>query len=53
MSDSTNKILVLPYKDSEKVYGTGLSDLPPGEYKLIVLSEIKGKKVNARFTTKL
>lgn len=53
MSDGTSKTLALPYKETEKVYGTGLSDLPPGDYKLIVLSEIEGKKVNARFTTKL
>lgn len=53
LSDGTSKTLALPYKEAEKVYSTDLSDLPPGEYKLIVLSEIGDKKVTARFTTKL
>ena len=53
MSDGTSKTLVLPYKSTEKVYGADLSDLTPGEYKLIVLSEIEGKKVNARFNLKI
>ena len=45
MPDGTSKTLVLPYKSTKKVYGTGLSDLPSGEYKLVVLSEIDGKKI--------
>lgn len=52
MTDGTSKTLSLPYKSTEKVYRTDLSDLPPGDYKLIVLSEIDGKKMNARFNLK-
>lgn len=53
LSDGSSKSFDLVYKPDEKVYGVDITDIPAGSYKVAVLSEISGKKVNARFNLKV
>lgn len=53
LPDGSSKNLDLVYQPGEKVYGAEIADLPAGNYKVAVLSEIAGKKVNARFNLKI
>lgn len=53
LPDGSSKSFNLAYKPAEKVYSTDISSLAAGAYKVAVLSELEGKKVNARFNLKL
>jgi hypothetical protein len=44
--------LDMPYKADGKHYGALLSETIAGEYKVVILSEIKGEKINGRFAFK-
>ncbi|PZO38897.1 MAG: hypothetical protein DCF19_15620 [Pseudanabaena frigida] len=52
MPDGTQKSLDLTYDASGKHYGVSLPSKAMGEYKVVVLSDIKGEKVNGRFSFK-
>ncbi len=53
LPDGSSKRLDLIYKAAEKSYSAEVADIAPGTYKVTVLSEIDGKKVNARFNLKI
>ena len=53
LPDGSSKNLDLAYKSDEKVYAAEMIDFSVGSYKVAVLSEVAGKKVNARFNLKL
>lgn len=48
----SQKTLNLAYDAAGKHYAALLPEQTPGEYKVVVLSEINGEKVNGRFTFK-
>jgi len=52
MPDGTQKSLDLLYDSAGKHYAAVLSSRASGEYKVAVLSDIKGEKVNGRFSFK-
>ena len=52
LPNGTKKSLDMPYKADGKHYGALLSETIAGEYKVVILSEIKGEKINGRFTFK-
>ncbi len=52
LPNGTKKSLDMPYKEDGKHYGALLSETIAGEYKVVILSEIKGEKINGRFTFK-
>ncbi len=52
LPNGTKKALDLPYKEDGKHYGALLSETTAGEYKVVILSEIKGEKINGRFSFK-
>jgi len=52
MPDGTQKNLDLKYDAPEKHYTVMLPSKATGEYKVAVLSDIKGEKVNGRFSFK-
>jgi hypothetical protein len=49
LPNGTKKSLEMPYKADGKHYGGLLSETVAGEYKVVILSEIKGEKINGRF----
>ena len=49
LPNGTKKSLDMPYKADGKHYGALLSETVAGEYKVVILSEIKGEKINGRF----
>ena len=49
LPNGTKKSLDMPYKADGKHYGGLLSETVAGEYKVVILSEIKGEKINGRF----
>ncbi len=53
LPDGTQKSLDLTYDAPAKHYGVNLSGKATGEYKVVILSDIKGEKVNGRFNFKL
>jgi hypothetical protein len=53
MPDGTQKNLDLTYDAPAKHYAVTLSGKATGEYKVVILSDIKGEKVNGRFNFKL
>jgi hypothetical protein len=50
LPDGTQKTVDFTYADDEKHYTAKLPGSAAGEYKVAVLSEISGEKVNGRFT---
>lgn len=52
LPNGSKKALELPYKADGKHYGALLSETISGEYKVVILSEIKGEKINGRFSFK-
>jgi hypothetical protein len=52
LPNDTKKSLDLPYKADGKHYGALLSETVAGEYKVVILSDIKGEKINGRFSFK-
>jgi hypothetical protein len=52
LSDGTQKSLDLKYDAGGKHYTALFSDKGAGDYKVAMLSEIKGEKVNGRFSFK-
>jgi hypothetical protein len=52
LPNGTKKSLDMSYKADGKHYGTFLSETVAGEYKIVILSEIKGEKINGRFAFK-
>ncbi|MBE9224744.1 hypothetical protein IQ264_04585 [Phormidium sp. LEGE 05292] len=52
LPDGSNKTLEIPYKTDEKHYGNVLRETTPGDYKVVVQSEINGEKFNGRFNFK-
>ncbi|MFB8788831.1 MAG: hypothetical protein U7123_08270 [Potamolinea sp.] len=52
LPDGTQKELPLPYDAAGKYYGALLPEKATGEYKVAVLSDINGEKVNGRFSFK-
>ena len=52
LPDGTQKTLDLKYDADGKHYGVQLPSKAVGEYKLAILSDIKGEKVNGRFSFK-
>ncbi|TYQ25311.1 hypothetical protein PseudUWO311_16005 [Pseudanabaena sp. UWO311] len=52
LPNGTKKSLDMPYKADGKHYGALLSETIAGEYKVVILSEIKGEKINGRFAFK-
>lgn len=50
--DGTQKTLDLKYEADAKHYGAKLPSPLPGEYKVAILSDINGQKVNGRFAFK-
>jgi hypothetical protein len=52
MPDGTQKRLPLTYDAKDKHYTAILPGKAAGEYKVIILSDINGKKVNGRFSFK-
>lgn len=52
LPNGTKKSLDMPYKADGKHYGALLSETIVGEYKVVILSEIKGEKINGRFAFK-
>ncbi|WP_271253842.1 hypothetical protein [Pseudanabaena sp. Chao 1811] len=52
LPNGTKKALEMPYKEDGKHYGALLSETIAGEYKVVILSEIKGEKINGRFSFK-
>ncbi|BBC26744.1 hypothetical protein [Pseudanabaena sp. ABRG5-3] len=53
LPDGTQKNLDLKYDVPEKHYTLVLSGKAVGEYKVVILSDINGEKVNGRFNFKL
>ncbi len=53
LPDGTQKNLDLKYDADGKHYTVSLSGKAVGEYKVAILSDIKGEKVNGRFNFKL
>jgi hypothetical protein len=52
LPNGTKKSLDMPYKADGKHYGALLSETVVGEYKVVILSDIKGEKINGRFSFK-
>lgn len=52
LPDGTQKALPLQYDKTGQHYYAVLSDTTPGDYKVAILSDINGKKVNARYSFK-
>jgi len=52
LPDGTQKTLDLKYDADGKHYGVHLPSKAVGEYKLAILSDIKGEKINGRFNFK-
>ncbi len=52
LPNGTKKSLDMPYKEDGKHYAALLSETVAGEYKVVILSEIKGEKINGRFAFK-
>jgi hypothetical protein len=52
LPDGTKQSLDLKYDDAGKHYATLLSEKSVGEYKVVILTEINGEKVNGRFSFK-
>jgi hypothetical protein len=52
LPDGSQKSLDMKYDTEGKHYTAKLSGAPTGEYKVAVLSEINGEKVNARYSFK-
>jgi hypothetical protein len=52
LPNGTKKSLDMPYKSDGKHYAAFLSETVAGEYKVVILSEIKGEKINGRFAFK-
>jgi hypothetical protein len=50
--DGTQKTLNLKYEPDAKHYGAKLPSQLPGDYKVVILSDINGQKVNGRFAFK-
>ena len=50
MPNGEQKALALAYDAAGKHYAVLLPEQAPGEYKVVILSEIDGEKVNGRFT---
>lgn len=52
LPDGSSKTLEIPYKADEKHYDVLLPDTAPGEYKVVLQTEINGEKFNGRFSFK-
>ena len=52
LPDATSKSLELAYDADGKHYTAKLPDKAVGDYKIVILSDIGGEKVNGRFTLK-
>ena len=52
LPDGTQKTLDLEYGADGKHYGANLPSKFVGEYKVVILTDIKGEKVNGRFSFK-
>lgn len=52
LPDGTQKTLELEYGADGKHYGANLPSKLVGEYKVVILTDIKGEKVNGRFSFK-
>lgn len=52
LPDGSEKSLDMKFNAVEGVYTATIPNLVPGEYKIAILSEIDGKKVNGRFSFK-
>lgn len=52
LPDGSQKVLNMKYDASEKHYHSVLPGAAAGEYKVAILSDIQGEKVNARYTFK-
>ena len=52
LPDGTQKSLNLAYDAAEKHYTVKLDSKAAGEYKVAILTDIKGEKVNGRFSFK-
>lgn len=50
--DGAQKTLAFEYDPAEKHYTAKLPSTAPGDYKVAILSDIKGEKVNGRFSFK-
>ncbi len=50
LPDGSQKTLDFQYSDADKHYTAYLTDAPAGEYRLVVLTDIRGEKINGRFT---
>jgi hypothetical protein len=50
--DGAQKTLAFEYDPAEKHYTAKLPTTAPGDYKVAILSDIKGEKVNGRFSFK-
>ncbi len=50
LPDGSQKTLNFQYSDTDRHYTAYLNDAPAGEYRLVVLSDIRGEKINSRFT---
>ncbi|MDS3860346.1 hypothetical protein RIF25_05945 [Thermosynechococcaceae cyanobacterium BACA0444] len=50
LPDGSQKTLDFEYSDADKHYTAYLTDAPEGEYRIVVLTDIRGEKVNGRFT---
>lgn len=52
LPDGAQKTLAFQYDEAEKHYMTKLPGAAAGEYKVAILSDIKGEKINGRFSFK-
>ncbi|NEU82780.1 hypothetical protein [Nostoc sp. UIC 10630] len=52
LPDGSNKTLQVPYNTEEKQYTAKLPATATGEYKIVIQTDVKGKKFNGRFTFK-
>jgi hypothetical protein len=52
LPDGSNKTVNIPYNASEKQYTTALKETAAGEYKIVFQTDIKGEKLNGRFSFK-
>lgn len=50
LPDGGQRTLDFQYSDADKHYTAYLTEAPAGEYRLVVLTDIRGEKVNGRFT---
>ncbi len=50
--DGAQKTLAFEYDPAEKHYTAKLPSTAPGDYKVAILSDIKGEKINGRFSFK-